>query len=128
MAYRSSNSPESELAQLSPDYTDAEISHIWQGNDFSERYLLADVLKVDLSGIVTLDCPLIIFAGRHDLNVNSQVAAEWFAKVKAPSKHFEWFETSAHLPMTEEPGKFLASLLRYARPIAEQSGDIPPSN
>jgi hypothetical protein len=86
---------------------------------------LADVLNVNLIGIVKLACPLIIFAGRHDSNVNSQLAAEWLAKVKAPSKHFEWFENSAHLPMNEEPGKFLMLLLRYARPIAERSGDSP---
>jgi pimeloyl-ACP methyl ester carboxylesterase len=38
--------------------------------------------------------------------VNSQVAAEWFEKVKAPKKQLVWFENSAHLPMTEEPGEF----------------------
>jgi proline iminopeptidase len=97
---------------LSPDYTDQEISRIWEGNEFSERYLLAHVLSLDLSEINKLDCPLIIFAGRYDVNINSQLAAEWFAKVKAPSKRFVWFENSAHLPMTEEPGKFLVSLLR----------------
>jgi proline iminopeptidase len=128
MANRPSNSPESDLAQLSPDYTDEEISRIWQGNSFSEQYLLADVLTIDLTGIATLDCPVIIFAGRHDFNVNSQLAADWFAKVKAPSKHFEWFENSAHLPMSEEPGKFFTDLLRYARPIAARSGDSPPAN
>jgi pimeloyl-ACP methyl ester carboxylesterase len=47
-----------------------------------------------------------VAAGRYDFNVSSQVASEWFAKVKAPSKRFVWFENSAHLPMTEEPGKF----------------------
>jgi pimeloyl-ACP methyl ester carboxylesterase len=126
MANRASNSAESDVAQLSPDYTDGEISRIWEGNDFSERYLLADLLKSNLSGIVQLDCPLIMFAGCHDFNVNSQLAAaEWFTKVKAPSKHFEWFENSAHLPMTEEPGKFLTDLVQYARPIAERSGDGP---
>jgi len=31
---------------------------------------------------------LIIFAGRYDVNVNSGVAAPWFAKVAAPSKQF----------------------------------------
>jgi proline iminopeptidase len=126
MAYRHGSSAESDLADLSPDYTDAEIARIWQGNDFSERYLLAKVLALDLTGIRKLDCPLIIFAGRHDYNVNSQVAAEWFAKVQAPSKQFVWFENSAHLPMTEEPGKFLLSLVRYARPIAVHAGDAPP--
>jgi proline iminopeptidase len=58
--------------------------------------------------------------------VNAEVAAEWFAKVKAPEKHIVWFEHSAHLPMTEESSKFLVSLLRYARPIAEQAGDVVP--
>jgi len=127
MAHRQGNSAESDLAKLSPDYTDAEIPRIWQGNDFSEEYLLAELLRQDVTGIRKLDCPLIVFAGRYDVNVNSQVASDWFAKVQAPSKQFVWFENSAHLPMTEEPGKFLISLVRYARPIAEQAGDIPPA-
>jgi len=126
MAYRVDNDAESDLSYLSPDYGDTEIKHIWDGNDFSEKYLLAGVLGLDESGTRKLDCPLIIFAGRHDYNVNSAVVAEWFAKVEAPSKQFVWFENSAHLPMTEESGKFLVSLVRYARPIAERAGDVPP--
>jgi proline iminopeptidase len=127
MAHRQGNSAESALAKLSPDYTDAEMSRIWQGNEFSEQDLLPEVLKIDLSTIRELNCPLILFAGRHDFNVNSQVAAEWFAKVKAPSKQLVWFENSAHLPMTEEPGKFLMSLVRHARPFAERFGDGSPT-
>lgn len=123
MAYRDGNSAESDLAHLSPDYTDDEISRIWEGNDFSEEHLLSEVLSLNSAKTKKLDCPLIIFAGRYDVNVNSQVAAEWFANVNAPSKQFVWFENSAHLPMTEEPGKFLISLVRYARPIAERTGD-----
>jgi hypothetical protein len=56
--------------------------------------------RYNLAAVRTLDCPLLVFAGRHDFNVNSQLAADWFAKVEAPSKHFVWFEHSAHLPMT----------------------------
>jgi pimeloyl-ACP methyl ester carboxylesterase len=126
MAHRQSNSGESDVAVLSPDYTDNEISHIWDGNDFSESYLLARLLSLDLTGIRDLGCPLIIFAGRYDFDVNARLAADWFAKVKAPSKQFVWFENSAHLPMTEEPGKFLMSLVRYARPFTERTGDSPP--
>ncbi len=125
MAHREGSSAESGLARLSPEYTDEEISRIWEGNDFSEQSLLAQVLSLNLTDIRKLDCPLIIFAGRYDVNVNSQVAAEWFAGVNAPSKQFVWFENSAHLPMTEEPGKFLISLVRYARPMAERGGDAP---
>jgi len=58
--------------------------------------------------------------------VNAEVAAAWFDAVKAPEKQLVWFEHSAHIPMTEEPGKFLLSLVRYARPIAEKAGDVAP--
>jgi proline iminopeptidase len=126
MAHRDGNSAEGDLARLSPDYTADEISQIWEGNEFSEKYLLAQILSLNLTDTRKLDCPLIIFGGRYDVNVNSDVAAEWFAKVDAPSKQFVWFENSAHLPMTEEPGKFLISLVRYARPIAERAGDAAP--
>jgi pimeloyl-ACP methyl ester carboxylesterase len=126
MAHRRSNSGESDVALLSPDYTDDEIGHIWDGNDFSESYLLVKLLSLDLTEIKELRCPLIVFAGRYDFDVNAQVAAEWFAKVKAPSKRFVWFENSAHLPMTEEPGKFLMSLGSYALPLAEKADDSPP--
>jgi pimeloyl-ACP methyl ester carboxylesterase len=126
MAYRRDNSADSALAQLSPDYSDQEISHIWDGNKFATPYLLSEVVALDLTKSNKLSIPLILFEGRHDRTVNSEVAAMWFDTVKAPDKHLVWFEHSGHMPMTEESGKFLLSLLRYARPIAEKAGDIAP--
>ena len=126
MAYRKGNDMETKLTTLSPDYSEREIRRIWDGNHFSQDPLLKDVIATDMSPILSLGCPLILFEGRHDYNVNAQLAAEWFAKVKAPSKQFVWFEHSAHEAMNEEPGKFLVSLVRYARPFAEQAGDAAP--
>jgi proline iminopeptidase len=126
MAYRRNQEDESHAGRLSPDYTDAEAPHIYDGNGFSERYLLADVLSMDLSGETQLKVPLILLEGRHDRTVNSDVAHAWFEQVKAPEKHFVWFEHSAHEPESEEPGKFLLSLVRYARPIAVRAGDVAP--
>src|SRR5215475_215362 len=126
MAYRTDNSADSDLAQLSPDYSDQEISRIWDGNKFGTPYLLPDLVSTDLSKIRKLAVPLILFEGRHDMNVNSDIAAAWFDKVRAPEKHLVWFEHSGHMPMTEEPGKFLVSLARYALPIAERTGDTSP--
>jgi pimeloyl-ACP methyl ester carboxylesterase len=126
MAYRHESSADSAAAELSPDYTDEEIAHIWDGNGFSEEHLLLDVLKVDLTRVNKVDCPILFFEGRQDLNVNSALAAAWFDRLAAPEKRFVWFEHSAHMPMTEEPGKFLLSLVRYARPIAERAGDAAP--
>jgi pimeloyl-ACP methyl ester carboxylesterase len=126
MAYRSSQEDESHATRLSPDYTDEEAPHVFDGNAYSERFLLADLLNLDLSGETELRCPLILLEGRHDRTVNSDVSREWFDRVNAPEKHFVWFEHSAHEPESEEPGKFLLSLVRYARPIAEKAGDAAP--
>jgi proline iminopeptidase len=46
--------------------------------------------------------------------------------VKAPEKHSVWFENSAHEPESEEPGKFLLSLVHYARPLAAKAEEVAP--
>jgi proline iminopeptidase len=126
MAYRKSQDDESHAGRLSPDYTDAEAPHIFDGNDFSEKFLFAGVLQQDFRKETNFGCPILLFEGRFDHTVNSDVASEWFNTVKAPEKRFVWFERSAHEPETEEPGKFLISLVQYARPTAEQAGDVTP--
>lgn len=127
MAYRHGSTAEGDLVKLSPDYTDAEIAHIWDGNTFSEHYLLRPLLSIDEPAPRRLECPLIVCAGRHDFVVNAQLAAQWLAQVRAPFKQLVWFENSGHLILTEERGKFLVSLLRYARPLAERVGDGQPA-
>ena len=125
MAYRRDNNADSDLTKLSPDYTDQELAHIWEGNDYAERYLLWPLVSSDWSVSRKFACPILLFEGRHDYNASAQVAAEWFARVQAPSKQWVWFEHSGHMPMTEEPAKFLVSLVDYALPIAQRAGDAP---
>lgn len=124
MAYRRDNTADSALARLSPDYTDEESRRVWEGNSLATPILISEMLARD-PNISELEVPIILLSGRHDTNVNSDVAAEWLAALEAPEKHIVWFEHSAHMPMTEEPGKFLVSLVQYARPIAERAGDAP---
>ncbi|KQS03740.1 alpha/beta hydrolase [Sphingomonas sp. Leaf357] len=126
MAFRNGQS-DGIAARLSPDYTDEEAMRVYDGNDFSQKYLFSSIVSLNLSTLTELKCPLILFEGRYDRTVNSALAHEWFERVRAPSKQFVWFENSAHEVMSEEPGKVLVSLLRYARPIAERAGDGPPS-
>ena len=126
MAYRHDNDADSDLVKLSPDYSRKELRHIYDGNEFAERFLLADLIDGDWSVMRRFGCPMFLFEGRHDYNASSEVAHEWFEKVEAPAKQFVWFEDSAHMPMTEEPGKFLVSLVRFVRPLAEKDGDAAP--
>lgn len=125
MAYRQRQT-NSAAARLSPDYTDAESARVYDGNSYSQEFLLSAVLGLDLSHVDRLDCPVILLEGRHDRTVSSEVAYDWFQKLRAPQKHFVWFEHSGHEVMTEEPAKVLVSLLRYARPLAEAAGDAAP--
>jgi proline iminopeptidase len=118
MAFRTSQAEESNATRLSPDYTDAEAPHIFDGNEYSEHYLLADALYMELSQETILRCPVTLLEGRYDRTTNADLAYEWFKRLKAPRKQFVWFEHSAHEPESEEPGKFLLSLVRYARPLA----------
>jgi len=126
MAYRQ-HQVDGVASRLSPEYSDEDEPHVYDGNGYSQKYLFSAVLGLDLSKITTLRCPVILLEGRHDRTVNSDVAFEWFNRLRAPEKHFVWFENSGHEVMSEEPGKVLVSLLRYARPIAERAGDTAPA-
>src|SRR5690606_8752901 len=127
MAYRT-HQIDGIAVRLSPEYSDEEARRAYEGNGYSQDFLLSDVLGVDLSGVKALDCPLIVLAGRHDRSVNSYVAREWFDAVDAPAKHFEWFEHSAHEIIAEEPGKLLVTLVTHALPLAARSGDGPAAS
>ena len=94
---------------------------IWVASNFSEKRLLSQILTTDFSSVTALECPMILFNGRDDYNVSATVAAEWFERLRAPSKTLVWFERSAHDIVNEEPGKVLLSLVQYARPIAEHA-------
>lgn len=116
---------EAAAIRLSPEYTDQDLAEVWKANDFSMQHLLSDVLTLDMTRVRELRVPLFLFEGRHDHNVSSELAAQWFQSVKAPAKQLVWFEQSAHEVMIEEPGKTLLTLVRDVRPIAERAGDSP---
>lgn len=108
---------------LSPEYSDEDVRKAFEGQLAVTNALLPKILMTDLTTIRRLKVPLILLLGRHDQNVSSDVAARWFAKVRAPSKTLVWFESSGHHITSEEPGKLLISLVTKVRPIALNVGD-----
>jgi pimeloyl-ACP methyl ester carboxylesterase len=117
---------EAAAFKLAPEYTDEDVRKAFKGQEAVTNALLPRILSTDLSGIRRLEVPLVLILGRHDRNVSSEVAAEWFATVRAPSKKLIWFERSAHHMTSEEPGKLLTTLVNDVRPIAERVGDAAP--
>lgn len=117
---------EAAAFRLAPEYSDDDVRNAFKGQKAVSEALLPTILSTDLSGIRTLKVPLILILGRHDRNVSSEVAAEWFGRLRAPSKQLIWFERSAHHMTSEEPGKLLHTLITRARPIAARAGDVAP--
>ncbi|GAB3353923.1 alpha/beta hydrolase [Lysobacter tyrosinilyticus] len=124
---RNEYKPFDDARKLSPDYTNAEVAAIDQGGLFSLQYLLTPMAAVDFGKNTRFDCPMFLFNGRHDYTTSSEVAARWFATLKAPVKKVFWFENSAHMMMQEQPGLFLMHLVNDVRPLAVRAGDAPPN-
>lgn len=123
---RTSFQYDSDAEKLAPEYSDADLKAIDDGSLFSMRYLLGPMTEIDFKKVTRFDLPMLLFLGRHDYSVSHEVAARWFATLKAPAKKLVWFEDSAHMIMQEQPGRFLAHLVGDARSYAVKAGDAAP--
>ena len=79
------------------------------------------MLRRDWTNVTSFDCSIVIFAGRYDYAMPSQVVEKWFQNVRAPAKKFIWFEETAHMIQMERPGLFASYLINDVRPFARQS-------
>jgi pimeloyl-ACP methyl ester carboxylesterase len=80
--------------------------------------LLQDRLHVNLfETIPRLDVPVLLFAGRHDLNTPPALAVEWAEKLQAPSVEVVWFEGAGHFIPIEAPEEFQARLIEKLTPL-----------
>jgi pimeloyl-ACP methyl ester carboxylesterase len=114
--------------KLAPEYTDRDLAPPGFQDGEALVRLLPDLTALDLRRIKRLKTPLFIFAGRRDYQTPSQIAADWFAGVRAPQKRLFWFENSAHMMHLEQPGKVLMRLVEDVRPIAVKAGDAAPED
>ncbi|HEX5265124.1 MAG TPA: alpha/beta fold hydrolase [Phenylobacterium sp.] len=105
--------------KISPDYSEADFKAIDQGSELSFPALLPEMARANLSGIKTLNCPLIVFAGRYDYTTPTGPVRKWYDRLQAPSKRWVWFENSAHMMYLEEPGRALVHLVQDALPLAQ---------
>jgi pimeloyl-ACP methyl ester carboxylesterase len=113
------------IGRLSPEYGLADRKAWDASSDFTMTTMWPKLATLSFENVRSLDVPVILFLGRHDTTTPPQIAADWLARLKAPSKRIVWFDRSAHLPMIEEPGHAFEALLRDVRPLAGK--DLPPS-
>ena len=92
------------------------------GIDFSLKALGPQIDKIDWMRRATrFAVPVFIVAGRYDRNTDANLAHEYFDKISAPIKQFNWFEQSAHSPPFEEPAKFNAFMIDDVLPVASKA-------
>ena len=73
--------------------------------------LYDELMAIDFSERIEFEVPIFFFAGRHDYNTPSELAARYLETIEAPAKGCIWFEGSGHSPPWEEPQVFRARLL-----------------
>ncbi|MFT5168021.1 MAG: proline iminopeptidase [Saprospiraceae bacterium] len=85
------------------DYKDYDWFKVWE---YSAKKMQDDMFGANIESIEEIEIPVFLLQGRHDWNIPSKLAEEWFKKLKSPKKKLYWFEKSGHGPLEEEAKKF----------------------
>lgn len=104
-------------SRLSPEY-DADDLRAWDlGSAFTVTTLWPRLANLSFSKVKRIDVPVVMFIGRQDHTTSAALADAWMRALRS-KKTTIWFEHSAHLPMLEEPGRFVDALVHQVRPLA----------
>ncbi len=99
-------------------YMPREVPRYFQALFFSLESLWSTKLRLNLfESAASLQVPLYLFAGRHDVVTPTDLAQAYFHEVDAPHKELVWFERSAHCPHLEEPESFAQALASRVLPL-----------
>jgi pimeloyl-ACP methyl ester carboxylesterase len=97
-----------------PEYTLLDGLNVRKGASFVARHLRYDADDHRLRHDATVNLPVFMLLGRHDLNTPSTLAAEFLSRLRAPLKQVVWFESSAHFPFWEESRRFHSTMRAVA--------------
>lgn len=94
-------------------YSAKDILKTLRGINFSQKYLLPNIVSLDLFETVkSLDTKIYFIQGTKDAAAPPALAKKYFDFLNAPKgKIFISFNNSAHMPHIEEPEKFRALLV-----------------
>ena len=108
---------------VSREYTYLDRVNYFRGVLGSMRLLWPELMDVDLfEAVPEIGVPVVFAEGRYDMECPGEIAARYFAALRAPSKHLVWFEQSAHLPNTEERDRFNQMLVDLVLPLTRTPG------
>ncbi|MBX3146249.1 MAG: alpha/beta hydrolase [Gemmatimonadales bacterium] len=118
--------PYSSAPDWAPEYSDAERAAMDRASGWATVTLLAEMFSQRLDTLPPFKVPVVVLMGRHDLHTPHQPAREMYDRLEAPRKRFITFELSAHVPMMEEPGRFLRALIDEVLPLTRTAAARSP--
>ncbi len=99
-----------------PEYGFRDALSIKAGLEFSSDHMRYNAAAEPLTEKVTsLRIPVYFFQGRYDYVAPGELVEEYLEKLRAPAKRLVWFESSAHYPFLEEPGKFALEMKKVLK-------------
>jgi len=108
-----------EIGDWGPEYTPEDIAANSRNGSWAGGKLLGELAAFDFRTTVrSVKVPVVIIQGRWDLLTAYAPAEAYFRQLEAPRKTLVTFERSGHLPMIEEPGHFLMTLVNEVLPLA----------
>ena len=106
--YGRNSTEEVENDILASGIYSADTGKIEKGWEFSQAIFSDETLwYLDFRTELTeVDVPVFFFTGRHDYDTPFPLVEDYYDVLTAPAKEIVWFESSAHFPFYEEPGRF----------------------
>jgi proline iminopeptidase len=108
-------------------YSAQELAGLDEGSQWGARRIASTgFTALDATGPVRFPVPVVFLMGRYDLHTPYTSAEAFFQRIEAPRKSFVTFERAAHMPMLEEPGRFLLALVEEVLPLAGGGAAFEP--
>ena len=123
------------LPDWAPEYTQADVDVQEKATQWFSRTVMANSRAQAASAPAAsqtannrkaFKVPVIAVMGRNDLHTPYEPAKAFFETIEAPHKRFITLERSAHVPMLEEPGLFLLTLIQEVLPLTEGRAAFAP--
>lgn len=91
-----------EVPIMLKEYSLCGIIKYIKGLSYSPNTTLAKTNPDFLNTAESIDVPVYLLLGHHDMNCVYTLAEQWYDQLQAPDKKLIWFENSAHSPQWEE--------------------------
>lgn len=91
-----------EVPIMLKEYSFCGMIKYIRGLSYCPNTTLAKTNPDFLNTAKSLNVPVYLLLGHHDMNCVYTLAEKWFKQLQAPDKKLIWFENSAHSPQWEE--------------------------